>query len=651
MAKKKPTHQQNSTDPQQDQTKMDPKQPTAIEEPAEKEKLSSLKSLNALLLKETVEKRQEVSALLESKKSLESELTRSVSEVEALKSELTRMEESGLEAEVRKGVVSAFVESKMGIEVDSTRRENEELRKRLEDIEREMGEVVNERDEMEKSKIEGDLEIGSLKKLENELRSEIKRERQALNQAIRDNDLMKQDFEIQVEVGNTLRKKIAEIEAKEKRTIEELEELGSKYQLAVKELEDSKNKVEATMIELGLMVRNCDELQREIEGLKGEKELIMREKAELEKERIEQEGKINELDKEVSGLNAIVLSLREDEEKWRVKFFKLEKVNDEMGEKMEDLGRELNLMLEENKEKEMEIKSLIGEKSSAMKRVSELEEDLEGMKRLKEEILEEKNWLEEVKSKQKNEILELQNKVSEIMSNLSLLQESNSDQIEKNKRFLSEINGHKSALDRVTLERDEAKKNLEEEKMNGMKLQVKVSEISKKMEETSKVIEGLREASSTLVGEKKELENKYSKLVEEKGLTEKKFADTQMKITDLEIEMRSKTDLFESAMEMLKNTALQLSMADEKKGEEDEGMGVNERAINGEIEPCLAEIEAIRAAFRRREEKVGEMKQEMESLKWSVMEARKKKSFWTLVSSATTILAAVVSFAYAARVR
>lgn len=105
------------------------------------------------------------------------------------------------------------------------------------------------------------------------------------------------------------------------------------------------------------------------------------------------------MDKEVSGLNVIVLSFREDEEKWRVKFFKLEKVNDEMGEKMEDLGRELNLMLEENKEKEMEIKSLIGEKSSVMKRVSEFEEDLEGMKRLKEEIFEEKNWLEEVKFK------------------------------------------------------------------------------------------------------------------------------------------------------------------------------------------------------------------------------------------------------------
>lgn len=54
---------------------------------------------------------------------------------------------------------------------------------------------------------------------------------------------------------------------------------------------------------------------------------------------------------------------------------------------------------------------------------------------------------------------------------------------------------------------------------------MKVSEISKKMEEISKVIEGLREVSSIFVGEKKEFENKYSKLVEEKGLIEKKFVD------------------------------------------------------------------------------------------------------------------------------
>lgn len=107
----------------------------------------------------------------------EFELIWFVLEVEVLKFELIWMEESGLEVEVWKGVVFVFVEFKMGIEVDFMRRENEELRKRLEDIEREMGEVVNERDEMEKLKIEGDLEIGLLKKLENEFRSEIKRER------------------------------------------------------------------------------------------------------------------------------------------------------------------------------------------------------------------------------------------------------------------------------------------------------------------------------------------------------------------------------------------------------------------------------------------------------------------------------------------
>lgn len=635
MAKKKSTHQEKSTSQepetnQQNQNpnpKMEPNntRPTAIEDSAEK--LARLKSLNAMLLKETVEKRQEVSALLESKKSLESELTRSVSEIEALKAELTHIQE-----------------------LEVLRRENEELRRekegveeRLEDVEREMGEVVRERDEMEKAKFEGDLEIGSMKKLENELRSEVKRGRDNLNQAICENDALKQDLNAQIAERNKLREKLATMEA----YADELGELESKYRVVLKELEESKNEIRMVKSELGTAGRNFEDLKREIEGLNEEKELMLREKMELSRERSEQDMRMNELEKEVCQLNAIVLSLREDEEKWRVKFFEFEKINAEMVEKIEDMGRELNASMEKNKAKEKEIEGLMQEKLSALNSLAELEKELDIVKLVKDQILKEKSGLETVKLKQENDIMELRHEVNELEGNIALLKESNRGELEKNRQLFSVIDRYKNALDRLNMERDDVKRALEEETANGVKLQVKVSEISKKMEDTAKVIEELRATGDTLVGEKKELEKKHSKLVEEKGFAERKFADAQKKVDELEASLTSKTDMFEVALGMLRKTAHQLSIENEKKGGEEVMKMIEKR----EIEPYLSELEAIKSSFRKREEKVGEMEKQMESLKWCVEEARKKKSFWALISSATTILAAVVSFAYASSSR
>ncbi|KAJ8436805.1 hypothetical protein Cgig2_032033 [Carnegiea gigantea] len=601
MAKKKSTHREKSTsqEPEANQQNQNPNpkmersnsRPTAIEDSAEK--LSSLKSLNAMLLKETVEKRQEVSALLESKKSLESELSRSASEIEALKAELAQMQE--LEVLRR--------------ENGELRREKEGVEERLEDVEREMDEVVRERDEMEKAKFEGDLEIGSMKKLENELRSEVKRGRDALNQAICENDALKQDLNAQIEERNKLREKLATMEAK---YADELGELKSKYQVVSKELEASKNEIKMVKSELGSAGRNCEDLKREIKGLNEEKELMLREKMELSRERSEQDMRMNEVEKEVCQLNAIVLSLREDEEKWRVKFFEFEKINAEMVEKIEDMGRELNASMEKNKAKEKEIEGLMQEKLSALNSLAELETELDIVKLVKDEILKEKTGLETVKLKQENEIMELRHEVNELEGNIALLKESNRDELEKNRQLFSVIDGYKNMLDRLNMERDDVKRTLEEEKANGVKLQVKVSEISKKMEDTAQVIEELRATGDTLVGEKKELEKKHSKLVEVKGFAERKFADAQKKVDELEASLTLKTDMFEVALGMLRKTAHQLSIEKEKKGGEEVMKMVEKR----EMEPYLSELEAIKSAFRKREEKVGEMEKQMESLKW-----------------------------------
>uniref|UniRef100_A0A803KPE3 Uncharacterized protein n=1 Tax=Chenopodium quinoa TaxID=63459 RepID=A0A803KPE3_CHEQI len=544
----------------------------AIDDPSanDKDKLKSLHSLNAMLLKETVEKRQEI-------KSLDSELTRCKSEVEALRAELTRVKDEGAEVEVVKEVVSVFMESEM---VGLLRREKEGVEKRLEEVEREMGVVVKERDEMEKAKFDGDYEIGLMKKLENDLRNEIRREKEGVNQAIRERNELNHELGVRAEEINRLREKIGVAESKERSV-------------------------------------NREGLKGEIEGLSGEKEAVSRANDELCDERRKSNVRINELEKEVDQLNGVVLSVREDEEKWREKFFELEKSN-----------------------------AGTGEKSSVEARLGELEKELESAKQVREELVELESKFKEVS----NVVSGLKNELLEVQGELSLVKESNTNNVELNKKLASEIDDHKSELTRVTKERDEVRKTLDEEKKNGMTLQVKVSEISKKMEDTAKVIEGLRTASDSLVGEKKEIESKYNKLKEDKELIEKDFATHKGVVNELEDTMKAKTEMFELVVSMVRNTVTQLSMENEKRGD-DAGIKANERSISGELKPILSELEAMRSVFKKRDEKVGEVQQKMESLQYSLLEERKKKSFWTLVSSATTILAAVVSFAYASRVR
>ncbi|XP_021773011.1 myosin heavy chain, embryonic smooth muscle isoform-like [Chenopodium quinoa] len=638
MAKKKTTHQ---TQTPQNPTKMEENNhqtTAAIDDPSanDKDKLKSLHSLNAMLLKETVEKRQEI-------KSLDSELTRCKSEVEALRAELTRVKDEGAEVEVVKEVVSVFMESEM---VGLLRREKEGVEKRLEEVEREMGVVVKERDEMEKAKFDGDYEIGLMKKLENDLRNEIRREKEGVNQAIRERNELNHELGVRAEEINRLREKIGVAESKERSVVKELEGLKVKYEVSAKVVKEKEEEVERMRSELGLMEKNREGLKGEIEGLSGEKEAVSRANDELCDERRKSNVRINELEKEVDQLNGVVLSVREDEEKWREKFFELEKSNAGTVAELEEAKKGLSDLLEEKNERKREMERLKGEKSSVEARLGELEKELESAKQVREELVELESKFKEVS----NVVSGLKNELLEVQGELSLVKESNTNNVELNKKLASEIDDHKSELTRVTKERDEVRKTLDEEKKNGMTLQVKVSEISKKMEDTAKVIEGLRTASDSLVGEKKEIESKYNKLKEDKELIEKDFATHKGVVNELEDTMKAKTEMFELVVSMVRNTVTQLSMENEKRGD-DAGIKANERSISGELKPILSELEAMRSVFKKRDEKVGEVQQKMESLQYSLLEERKKKSFWTLVSSATTILAAVVSFAYASRVR
>lgn len=560
----------------------------------DKDKLKSLQSLNTMLLKETVLKREEIDGLK--------------AEVEALKAETAVVRE----------VVTVYMEEQV---VRVLRREKEAAEKRLEEVEREMGEVVKERDEVEKLKFDGDYEIGLMKKLEIDLRNEIRREKEGASKAIRERNELRNEASLMTE---------------------ELEGLKGRLEVSAKALEEKEKEGEMLRSELSLMGKSCEELRKEIEGLRWEMELVSKSNEGLCKERDEKNVRVSELEKEVEELNGAVLRVRkEEEEEWRARFMELEKGNAGTLVELEEVKRGLSDLMEERVEKEREIERLIGEKSIVEARLGEVEKELELAKQVGEELVETRSKLEEMK----HGLSVSQDALIEAQEELSSLKESYTSNLEDNQRLASEIDHHENELVRVTSERDAVKRTLDEEKKNGMMLRVKVSEISKKMEETAKVIEDLRAASDTLVGEKKEIENKHSKLMEDKEKLDKDCAGYKGLVKELEESMRAKTEMLELVVAMVRKTVGQLSMESEKKSE-NEGI-----KINGEVEPILVELEAMRSVFKRKEEKVGEIQQKMESLHSCLLEEKKKKSFWTLVSSATTILAAVVSFAYASRVR
>ncbi|KMT13545.1 hypothetical protein BVRB_4g083220 [Beta vulgaris subsp. vulgaris] len=571
----------------------------------DKETVTQLKNLNIRLVQKTVQKRAEISALMEIKKSMESELNE-------LRSELTQFKE---DAEVAK---------------EGLRREKEEAEKKLEEIEKEMREVVKERDEMEKAKIDGDFEIGTMKKMEKELRGEIKKEKDMVKEVVLQRNQLKNELEVFDEEVNKLGKKLRESELKAINADEELEELKSMYQDSVHSLKEKEAEVGLLRNELSVMGKKC-------EGLNGEKKAVSKSNEELLREVNKKNGKIVELEKDLSELNRVHLRVSGELEKLRGHYFEKDRSSAEALEKLSVLNDEMSCLIEEKNEKEKEIKRLMADQSIMLASFDEIKDELKSVGQDHEDALVQNDRLEEVKLRQQEEISMLRKRLTEVGGKASSLEKSNKGYVEQMKKLVSEIDDHKKALEKVTTERDEVKKSLDEEKKHWEILQGKVSKISKEMEEATKASKDF-----------KEIQNKYNKLVQEKELVEKDLVAAKGKIDELEMSSKAKTEMFEMALSMLRNSILQPLMENEKSSGDEGIMKANE---HGEMGPILAELESMRVVFRKKEEKVGEMQQEMANLQCSLMDVKKKKSFWTIVSSATTILAAVVSYAYASRVR
>ncbi|GAV63230.1 hypothetical protein CFOL_v3_06750 [Cephalotus follicularis] len=641
MAKKKGTHQSKG----QKQQESPPQNQGKIPEPTMNdtaEKLHNLKSLNSLLITETIERRQQVESLEQAKEDLENELTRSKMETLALKTELTRASEDSLGLEVEKDFLSVYMGTQM----------------------REMSIGID------REKVEREVGIGVLKEEVNCLMSKLESERGRLRQAFQERDLIRGFLDLKFGEVNGLKEELSEMKNKERNLENEIFRLKQECEGLVEEKEKSERAIEAVRREKDLVERNLNEGGRVIADLKIEIEGILSEKKELESETIEQRVKIEELKKKLGILNEILLKLRKEEVELTMKVLELDKCCGEAMEREQKMVMEIDALKGEKREKQ-EIIDRLEEKSNSLEKtlkkmildVREREKQVEVLVRAKEEI-------EGLKSRQEIEIVDLHKEVGELRDAVFALQDKCKDKEEKNKGLLSEIWHFKDAFEQVTLERDGARKGFDEEKKNGMDLMSKVSEMEKRVVDSVEDLVRMKNEHEKVIREKKELENRVKLLLEENDGVQIDFLEAKHCIGDLRAKMKLSSINSVQALTMLKNTAALVcqseegsdakeaaAVANERKlesqseegSDEKEASTSNERKLENEIEPYAAELEAIKSAFRNKEATLEDMTRQLESMKKTVSKEKNKRSFWSAVTSAAVLAAA--SIAYVARAR
>ncbi|KAK3031615.1 hypothetical protein RJ639_035621 [Escallonia herrerae] len=651
MAKKKPT--QHGKPPQTQEEQAHHQALLAMEESSEK--LENLKSLNSLLLKETVERRQQVDSLKESNGALESELSRSKMEKDGLEAELARLSELAVMAEMERTLVFVFVAVQVGEraeaivkERDGLEREKVEIKKKMEGLERDMRKALQEKSEIERVKSEKESAVKVLEIRVNELVRDIGKEKDESGRVSQERDELRANLDAQIEETNGLILKLEETEKRENGILEEVEKIKTAFKGVMEEKEEREVTIESLMRDKDATERSLAESNRVIQEMMRELTEIVREKVEIEEERNVEVGKRRELENSVDELNETVSGLKREKEGLRQVVGVLEKTCNEGVEKQKDMVKQIGVLVEKRNELEKRFEGLIEEKGLIMKQSAEALEQLDAQKLKEENIIREKIEIEEMKLRRENEIVELRKQVSRFKDAILKAEESCMDKSEDIKKLKCELLHCRDELGRVGVQRDEAIRDLGEEKMSGMKLREKVLEMEKNIEETHKVFEEVKAEKNNLDGEKKELESRCATLLKNIDSVDSKLDEAQRDIDAMQAKVALANANSDLVLNMLRNTVTLVGLSKDEKAVMDETWLIDQQKAGEEVNPYVVELEAIKNAFESRERHIKDINRQAEFLRKSVAEANKRKSFWTVVSSATTFLAAA-SIVYVAR--
>ncbi|KAD7117554.1 hypothetical protein R6Q59_005812 [Mikania micrantha] len=632
MAKTKSNPQSENNKPDQNQ-----------HHDAASEKLHSLKSLNSMLLKETVERRQQVDSLTQVNKSLESELNKCKSDNDLLKSELNGLSERVTELEIEKGVASRCVAEKMAEMAEVNRRERVVMEDKIGGLESDFNRVIEEKCAIERVKKEKESEIGDLNSRLVAIEGEIGEEKFILSRVSEERDAIRAQLEDQIRIENGLRLKLDEAEKKEAAILENLRKIKVDYDGLVNEKALVERKMVMILREKDSTERKLSESNGLIDDLKMDINKITEKKMVIEHDRDLQEKKKNELQVLVDGLNELVHKLQEGRTQLVKEVAELEKKCVVSSGEEARARAEIEILMKEKQEIQAGIERLTEEKSLVAKDLNDALKSLRHQNLTIDRLGKEKKKINDAKNQAETDIIKFKEQVEEFKNTVKTLEKLRIAQTDKIKQLESENSHNIAAFDQATKERNNAQGSLDGEKHKVKNLSESISKLEKDIVDTQKMLSKMQQDNEKLVAQKKDLETIHAVLENEILVIKKSLSESRKEHDDTKGKLRLSEANMRKILKILKNASLICN------SKEDENMGFNQETnFEEEIKHHAIEVEAIKKAFKDKESIVDEMKQQLELLKVRVAKADKGKSFWTMVSSATTMLAAV-SLAYVAR--
>ncbi|KAK7258799.1 hypothetical protein RIF29_24386 [Crotalaria pallida] len=630
MAKKKTTHQSKQQQhvpqpPQEPQSQ--PPLPIDNATPSNNNnKLQSLKSLNSLLLKETSQRRQQV---------------------ESLESLLSQTADDNVVSELEKSVAYAFVKSQvaeMGFrfvtERNDTVLELEEKVLEAENRERKVLEELREAKSVgeklvEEATAERDWAVRNSEELREKVLEGENRERKVLEELRK---AKSEVFEKERVIGEAvveresaamvieeLKERVLEGEDRERKVLKELRKVKSEGEGLREEGFLKERVIGEVKAERDSVLRNLRESEILIEKLKGEMDLVMREKDEISKANNVQKMKINSMESDSLHMVKALNDMCKEAELMSGKIRELEEKVGMAAEKEEGLMSEIRDLLKQKEEMEESVEMLKEGKDS-------IEKVLEGVRK---ELEDKQREIEEVKVSYGDEIMNARYIAND-------LKQACQGYERKNAELLLEVGSYRDSVKGVMVEKDNIMKRFDEEKTKVERLMLQVAEMEGRIEEMADKIGMMRSEKKELLEKNEMVQSRVSVLMNEKVALQQSLLNAQRECDDMKAKVEFSCANSDRVLEMLKSTAA--TVCQQKEGAEE--VVSTEEKPEGEILLCAEQLNAIRDAFRSQNKKVADMKQQFESLQKSVTEAHKMKSLWTMISSGTSVLAAAFAAAY-----
>ncbi|KAG9457508.1 hypothetical protein H6P81_002016 [Aristolochia fimbriata] len=568
--------------------------------PDSEEKTKNLQALNSMLVRQTVELRQQVDSLKTSKDSLQSDLDRFASMVRDLKSSSSLFQDQTIEFEVQDSVSRICVANALQEMVSAAEKVKEELAQKLlssEDQKRGLEEEMARRCR----DLEGQMEMITAGRREVEVQLEALRKqrerflREFGKATLDENDLDmddyggkdSDDFDSVLAYFEQFALKMKMLKS-EKQCVE-LQKADSESELSKLrgEVDRLQSEVSSGTEALECVIREKDNLDKVLEEFK--KKLAKRnaEKEELERITAEKDGKIDELNATIKQFKANISSLQR-----------------ELAER-ETLHRE-------------ELSRVLSEGDS-------LKENLASLQHREESLRLEFSKLEEESSKDKEALAQL---TAELVRNFDAMREAKVLAGNKLEDSLKELD----TLSRVMREIVEEKEAVEKARAE---IQVEMVELRGKCIEQE-------ETNTRLHGEVVRLQDENALTLDEKDNLQKKLvAQTETARRDLQnLQTRAEEGelILNRALSMLRET---VEMMGRPEGEE--AAVENVEAEEDVLGSFTMELEAIKKIFKAKDMEVENLSKDLTSLQVASY-AQKKLCLWSWVSSAAVIIAASIAY-------